>query len=91
AVRAPRLHHSGAPDIAYYEGDFSPSLIEALAARGHDAQAFPSADGVGPGRAHLIYCPGGLAPDDEDSACAAAVDPRSGGLAFGSRIVSPGG
>lgn len=85
ALRAPRLHHSGAPDILYAEAGVDEAIVEALRVRGHEVQQFPGETGEGPGRAMLIHCPGGFDAKDEGSGCVAAIDPRGDGLAFGAR------
>lgn len=75
AVEAPRVHHSGAPDITFHEPTLEPAVRSALIARSHKLAVTPRL-----GRVNAIYCAGGL-PRDPDT-CGVAVDPRGHGLAL---------
>lgn len=70
AIAAPRVHHGGVPNRAYYE-----QALDAASARmlGADAQAVLSL-----GRVNAISCPKGIPPHPAN--CAALADPRGAGL-----------
>ena len=74
SVAAKRVHHSGAPDIAYYEQGFDEALIQSLISRGYRVGATPVL-----GRVNALGCPQGL-PYDPKS-CQSVSDPRGYGLA----------
>lgn len=73
AMNAKRLHHSGAPDIVYYEQGYDEAAIEALIKKGHRVAATPSL-----GKVNAVGCTQGL-PYDPNS-CEAVSDPRGYGL-----------
>jgi gamma-glutamyltranspeptidase / glutathione hydrolase len=74
AIQAKRLHHSGAPDIVYYEQGYDEQVINGLIKKGHRVAATPSL-----GKVNAVGCTQGL-PFDPNS-CEAATDPRGYGLA----------
>ena len=73
AMRAPRVHHSGAPDITYHEPTLSPDIITALRKRGHRVAATPQI-----GLVNVAHCSGGLPRDP--ATCSLMNDPRGNGL-----------
>lgn len=73
-VAAPRVHHSGAPDLVYYEEGMARPVVDGLLARGHRVAPARSL-----GRVNALLCTGGL-PSAPES-CAVTVDPRGAGLA----------
>lgn len=75
AMQAKRLHHSGAPDIVYYEQGYDEQAINTLIKKGHRVAATPSL-----GRVNAVACTQGLTFDP--SSCAVATDPRGYGLAL---------
>lgn len=75
AVRAPRVHHGGAPDITFHEPQLPRQVIEGLKALGHRTGATPFL-----GRVNAASCPAGLPRDS--SSCTVATDPRGHGLAL---------
>lgn len=84
AMSAGRFHHSGVPDVVYYEnGRSSAGDVAALARLGYDAQAYPKEVGGNPARVNGIYCPEGLG----DGPCEASHDPRGDGYSFGPVLV----
>lgn len=74
ALAAPRVHHSGAPDITYYEQILPQNAKTYLSQRGHQIAATPKL-----GLVNAAFCPGGL-PREPDS-CVMGTDPRGSGLA----------
>jgi len=75
AVAEPRFHHSGAPDVAFYEEGVPALLVENLEARGHLLRQAP-----GLGRVNALYCPDSFKRRQEN--CQFANDPRGWGLGF---------
>jgi gamma-glutamyltranspeptidase/glutathione hydrolase len=75
AVAEPRFHHSGAPDVAFYEEGVPALLVENLEARGHLLRQAP-----GLGRVNALYCPDSFRRRQEN--CQFANDPRGWGLGF---------
>lgn len=75
AMRAPRVHYNGAPDVTYHEPDVTREDIAQLVSRGHTMAATPTL-----GVVNAISCPGGM-PRDKN-ACAAMSDPRGSGIAM---------
>jgi gamma-glutamyltranspeptidase/glutathione hydrolase len=73
-MRAPRLHHGGAPDLVYFEPDYDRDRLGALTARGHRVGATH-----GLGRVNAAFCSGGLPSKPET--CTVKTDPRGFGLA----------
>lgn len=74
AVAAPRVHHSGAPDVTYVEsGDraFDPAP---LTKRGHETKAVPL-----PSRVNAFACASGNA---SFAKCGVITDPRGSGLSL---------
>jgi hypothetical protein len=51
ALRAPRLHHNGVPDVVFHEADAAPAILAALARRGHRLRE----TGI-LGRVNAIWC-----------------------------------
>jgi len=74
AMLAKRLHHSGNPDIVYFEQGYDEAAIQALIDKGHRVAATPSL-----GRVNAVGCSQGLTYDS--NSCEAASDPRGFGLA----------
>ena len=74
AVQAPRLHHSGAPDLIYFEQGFDRDRLGALTGLGHRIGATNTL-----GRVNAAFCSGGLPPKPET--CTVKTDPRGFGLA----------
>lgn len=74
AVAAPRVHHSGAPDLLYYEPAVPRAVLDGLLARGHSVAPSRSL-----GLVNAIHCPLGLPVKPES--CQVANDPRGFGLA----------
>ncbi len=74
AVQAPRLHHSGAPDLVYFEQGFDRDRLGALTGLGHRIGATNTL-----GRVNAAFCSGGLPPKPET--CTVKTDPRGFGLA----------
>ena len=73
AIRAPRVHHSGAPDVTYHEPTLTQNSITALRKRGHRLAATPQI-----GLVNVAYCSGGLPRDP--ASCSLMNDPRGNGL-----------
>ncbi len=73
AIRAPRVHHSGAPDVTYHESSMPAGIISSLRQRGHRVSATPKI-----GLVNVAYCNGGLPRDPES--CVLLNDPRGNGL-----------
>ena len=73
AMRAPRIHHSGAPDVTYHEPTLPQDTITALRKRGHRVAATPQI-----GLVNIAHCPGGLPRDP--ASCSLMNDPRGNGL-----------
>lgn len=72
AVAAPRVHHSGAPDIAFVEAGDRAADAGPLTRRGHEIKAVPL-----PSRVQALAC----APGDPDfNKCRIASDPRGNGF-----------
>ncbi len=74
AMRAPRVHHNGFPDIAFHEPGEDPAALAALAERGHRVEELGII-----GRVEAIWCPDSL--QGNESTCKVATDPRVDGLA----------
>jgi len=75
AMRAPRVHNAGAPDITYVEPDASRDDVAQLTARGHTMATTPVL-----GLVNALSCPDGM-PRARNS-CAALSDPRGHGIAM---------
>ena len=73
AMRAPRVHHNGAPDVTYHEPTLSQDIIAALRDRGHRLAATPRI-----GLVNIAHCSGGL--PREPASCSLMNDPRGNGL-----------
>ena len=73
ALAAPRVHHSGAPDITYHESIMPQDAKNFLSKRGHQIAATPTL-----GLVNAAFCYGGL-PRDPDT-CTVKNDPRGSGL-----------
>jgi gamma-glutamyltranspeptidase / glutathione hydrolase len=73
AMSRKRLHHSGTPDIVYYEQGYDETVIKDLIAKGHRVAATPSL-----GKVNVVACTQGL-PFDPNS-CEAVSDPRGFGM-----------
>ncbi len=75
AVAAKRVHHSGSPDLVYYEKGLEDSLVQGLSRRGHKVS-----ETAGLGLVNAIYCTRGIPPKPES--CSVAADTTRGfGLA----------
>jgi gamma-glutamyltranspeptidase/glutathione hydrolase len=74
ALALPRVHHSGAPDLLYYEPAIGRTVLDSLLARGYSIAPSRSL-----GLVNAIYCPLGLPVKPES--CSVANDPRGFGLA----------
>jgi gamma-glutamyltranspeptidase/glutathione hydrolase len=74
AISAPRVHHSGIPDITFYEPHLPKNIRSFLIQRGHKLAATPVL-----GFVNAVYCSGGLPRDPES--CVIKSDPRGAGLA----------
>ncbi|HLO76977.1 MAG TPA: gamma-glutamyltransferase, partial [Magnetospirillum sp.] len=72
AVAAPRIHHSGAPDIAFIESGERGADAAPLTRRGHEIKAVPI-----PSRVEALACASG---DPDFKKCRVASDPRGYGL-----------
>jgi gamma-glutamyltranspeptidase/glutathione hydrolase len=72
----PRVHHSGAPDITFYEKDLPPGVLSDLQKRGHLLREAPEL-----GRVNALYCEDGIIGGDGED-CRFATDPRGWGLGF---------
>lgn len=72
AVAQPRVHHSGAPDIAFVESGERAADAAPLSKRGHEVKAVPI-----PSRVQALYCGSG-SPSFQK--CKVASDPRGHGL-----------
>jgi len=80
AMEVPRLHHSGAPDLVYYEGRLPEAVAQRLAIMGHDTRVFPNPKAAHPGRINAVFCRRGYPRSNPQ--CAAASDERGSGVAF---------
>jgi gamma-glutamyltranspeptidase/glutathione hydrolase len=69
----PRFHHSGAPDVAFYEKGVPDAVLEDLRGRGHLLREAPHL-----ARVNALHCPNSFERDHED--CRFANDPRGWGL-----------
>ena len=74
SVLAKRLHHSGNPDVVYYEQGYKESVIQNLIKKGHRVVESPSF-----GLVNAVGCLQGLTNDM--NSCEVATDPRGFGLA----------
>ena len=74
AMAAKRVHHSGVPDLVYYEKGLDEAVLQTLTARGHRIAATPVL-----GKVNAIHCPDGIPP--EPGTCSVRTDPRGFGLA----------
>ena len=75
AVARPRVHHSGAPDITFYEAGLDPAVRSALQTRGHLLREAPDL-----GRVNALHCKEGLSR--KARLCQVAFDRRGWGLGF---------
>ena len=73
----PRFHHSGAPDVTFFEAGAAPDILDGLRDRGHLLREAPML-----GRVNALYCPNGIRHADDQEDCAFANDPRGWGLGF---------
>jgi gamma-glutamyltranspeptidase/glutathione hydrolase len=74
SLLAKRLHHSGNPDVVYFEQGYSEAAIQALIKKGHRVAETPSL-----GIVNAVGCLQGLTNDFKS--CEAVTDPRGFGLA----------
>ncbi|NQV56404.1 MAG: gamma-glutamyltransferase [Rhodospirillales bacterium] len=75
AINKRRVHHSGAPDITYYEPGMPPEIVKDLARRGHLVAPTPKL-----GFVNAAFCSIGL-PRDPDG-CEIVSDWRGNGVAI---------
>jgi gamma-glutamyltranspeptidase/glutathione hydrolase len=75
AMRAPRVHHGGSPDITYVEPEAAREDVQQLVGRGHTMATTPML-----GLVNAISCPGGM--PREKNTCAVMSDPRGHGIAM---------
>lgn len=75
AMREPRVHHGGSPDITYVEPQVTREDVESLANRGHTTATTPVL-----GLVNAISCPGGLPRAKNE--CTVMSDPRGHGIAM---------
>jgi len=76
AIAAPRVHHSGSPDVAVLEESVPADIKTALERLGHKTAVVPSL-----GRVNAAECPLGLDAKTETIACFVYADPRGAGMA----------
>ena len=77
AIKAPRVHHSGFPDIVYVEQNMDPVIIKNLRARGHTVSVSTTL-----GKVNALFCAGGVPPGKNKAPnCSFWSDPRGHGLA----------
>ncbi|MDX1575869.1 MAG: gamma-glutamyltransferase, partial [Kiloniellales bacterium] len=69
----PRFHHSGAPDVAFYEKGVPEAVLDDLRERGHLLREAPHL-----GRVNAVHCPSSFERNHED--CHFSNDPRGWGL-----------
>jgi gamma-glutamyltranspeptidase/glutathione hydrolase len=74
AILAKRLHHSGNPDIVYFEQGYDEAAIQTLIKKGHQVVETPSL-----GLVNAVGCSQGMTNDP--NSCEVATDPRGFGLA----------
>ncbi len=75
AMRAPRVHHGGSPDITYVEPEAAREDVQQLVARGHTMATTPTL-----GLVNVISCPGGM--PRAKNLCSVMSDPRGHGIAM---------
>lgn len=75
SIAAPRIHHSGAPDLTLVEQGVDPGIIDSLRQRGHNIETIAKL-----GRVNAVECPLGLGTSIEDIACFSFADKRGLGL-----------
>lgn len=68
-----RLHHSGKPDVVFYEQNSPSEIVEGLKSKGHDARPAPEF-----GRVNSSHCAKSLKFNPET--CSSAADTRGYGL-----------
>ena len=71
----PRFHHSGAPDVAFYEEGVPEPVLEDLRGWGHLLRQAPHL-----GRVNALHCPNSFERDI--ASCHFSNDPRGWGLGF---------
>ena len=76
ALNAPRVHHSGVPDVALLEASVSEKYKYDLEQRGHKTEVVPAL-----GKVNAVECPLGLDARSENIACFVHADPRGAGMA----------
>lgn len=75
AIAAPRVHHSGAPDVAVLEESVPAEIKAGLERLGHKTVVVPSL-----GRVNAAECPLGLDAKTDSIACFVYADPRGAGM-----------
>jgi len=76
ALRLPRVHHGGLPDVVLAEKTVPAAVLAGLRDRGHKVTVVPSL-----GRINAAECPLGLDVQTEAAACFVFADPRGFGIA----------
>ena len=76
ALRLPRVHHGGLPDVVLAEKSVPEAVIGALRGQGHQVTVVPDL-----GRVNAAECPLGLDARSEEVACFVHADPRGFGIA----------
>ena len=76
ALRLPRVHHGGMPDVVLAEKSVPDATLDALRDRGHQVTVIPDL-----GRVNAAECPLGLDATSEEVACFVHADPRGFGIA----------
>jgi gamma-glutamyltranspeptidase/glutathione hydrolase len=76
ALRLPRVHHGGLPDVVLAEKTVPKAIVNALRDRGHQVTSVPDL-----GRVNAAECPLGLDAGSEEVACFVHADPRGFGIA----------
>ncbi len=74
AIKAPRIHHGGLPDVVLIEPRVNGAVRDSLTRRGHSLRETPAI-----GHVNAFYCSRGLKNHSET--CEVANDPRGFGLA----------
>ena len=74
AIRKPRIHHGGLPDVVLIEPRVNGAVRDSPTRRGHELREVPAI-----GHVNAFYCSRGL--KDHGESCAVANDPRGFGLA----------
>ena len=76
ALRLPRVHHGGLPDVVLAEKSVPEAVIGTLRSQGHQVTVVPDL-----GRVNAAECPLGLDARSDEIACFVHADPRGFGIA----------